>query len=158
MKAMRLSALIAVGINKIDPVILPEYVKWSIDLVQNDIKLFSSKFEKGEIGKDSHEVKQMADMIRVIIEYRDKDFEYVKKYDAVKMLHKDNVITHGFLNSRLRQMSSFRKDKQGPTPAIKRTVLNLIDAGKLIDITSVQMLKDYKTAVKSYAIGKNISN
>lgn len=158
MKVLRLSAMIAVGVNMIEPIIIPEYVTWAMDLIQNDIKSFSVKFEKGEIGKDSFESKQSADMIKAIVEYSEKDYNYVKKYDGVASLHKDKVISHGYLNSRLRNVASFRKDKQGPTPAIKRTVLNLIDNGKLIDLTSAQMLDRYKTAIKSYSISPTIKS
>ena len=39
-KILKLAALVAVGVDMSNPIIVPEYVQWAMDIVQNDIRCF----------------------------------------------------------------------------------------------------------------------
>jgi hypothetical protein len=65
-KVLKLSALIAVGENMVMPTITAEHMEWSANLVQADIQALTERFEAGEIGSNSFEVKQAGEIIRVI--------------------------------------------------------------------------------------------
>jgi hypothetical protein len=151
-KVLKLSALIAVGENMIEPIISTQSMLWSANLVQADIAALTERFETGEIGKNSFELKQQLDIIRVIKEYLEKDVSYVTKYQANPVLHKDRIVSHTYLSTRLCKMASFRNDKAGETVALKRTIQGLIDNGKLIVAGGPEFIKKYGTTQKAFHI------
>lgn len=155
-KVLKLSALLAVGQNMIEPVITQVDFEWAARLIEADINAITDRFDAGEIGGNSFELNQMKDMIRIIKEYVDKDFEYVSKYKAVEKMHKNKVISNTYLNLRLTKMASFRNDRIGGTGALKRTIQNMIDNGRLITLSSVELFKKYETTQKAYYIHPSI--
>jgi hypothetical protein len=154
MKALRLSALIAVGVNMIEPMITVEYAQWAINLVQNDIRILSSRFEAGEVGTSSHEIKQAKEIIRVIKDYCSSDYDKVKKYvtDKSQGLHKDKVIPYVYLNRRLSAASVFRLDRAGATVALKRAIQNLVDSDRLKELGKVWAQEKYGTSQRCFVV------
>jgi len=154
MKALRLSALIAVGVNMIEPTITVEYAQWAINLVQNDIRILSSRFEAGEIGSSSHEIRQAKEIVRVIKEYCSSDYDKVKKYvtDKSENLHKDKVIPYVYLNKRLSAASVFRLDRAGATIALKRAIQNLVDSDRLKELGKVWCNEKYGTSQRCFVV------
>lgn len=154
MKALRLSALVAVGVNMIEPTITIEYAKWAIDLVQNDIRILSSRFEAGEIGTSSHEIKQSKEIIRVIKDYCSSDYDKVKKYvtDKSQKMHSDKIIPYIYLNKRLSAASVFRLDKSGATVALKRAIQNLVDSDRLKELGKVWCNEKYGTSQRCFVV------
>ena len=155
-KVLKLAALVAVGENMIEPTISLYTAQWAIDLVKNDIATLTARFEAGEIGGNTFEINQMKDMIRVIKDYVQKDFAYVSKYNALEAMHKSKIISHNYLTLRLSKMASFRNDKQGSTVALKRTIQNLTDGGKLISVPSVELSAKYSTTAKAFYIHPSV--
>ncbi len=139
-----------------DPTISLETAHWAVDLVKNDMNTLTAKFEAGEIGGNTFEINQAKDMIRVIKDYVIKDFSYVNKYQALETMHKNKVISNTYLSLRLSKMASFRNDRAGATIALKRTIQNLIDNGKLIPISSMELSTKYGTTQKAYHIHPSI--
>jgi len=134
MKVLRLSALIAVGVNMSNPKIIPEYVEWATNLVERDIKMLSAKFQAGEIGKDSNEIRQYNDMIRTIKEYCTLPWEHAKKYCRLscQKFHNDKLIPNEYFNGRAGKLTSFLKEKG----SVERIQKMLIDEGLLIQIST----------------------
>lgn len=154
MKALRLSALIAVGVNMIEPTITAEYATWAINLIQNDIKILTSRFESGEIGSSSHEIKQSKEIIRVIRDYATSDYDKVKKYVTEKSerLHHDKVIPYVYLNKRLSAASVFRLDRAGATVALKRAIQNLVDSDRIKEVGKAWVNEKYGTSQRCFVI------
>jgi hypothetical protein len=68
-KALKLAALVAVGVYPYKPVIDREATQWATDIVVNDVLNIVDRFERGEIGLGAlgaNERKQIDDMVRVI--------------------------------------------------------------------------------------------
>lgn len=133
-KVLKLAALIAVGENMSLPTIDERSMLWAKKLVEADIAALTIRFEAGEIGSNSFELTQSKEAIRIFKDYVEKDFDYVKKYGAVQIQHKDRVVNNDYLNRRLAPLAAFRNDKNGKTVALKRTLNNLVDAGKIIEL------------------------
>jgi len=155
MKVMRLSALIAVGVDMINPLVTSEYVEWAINIVETDIKLLATRFESGEIGTNSQEIKQSLEIIRVIREYVSFDYEKVKKYvndkSSVK-LHQDKVVPYVYLNRRLSAVAAFRLDKAGATAALKRAIQNLVDSDRIKELGKVWCSERYDTPQRCFVV------
>jgi hypothetical protein len=153
MKVLKLSALIAVGVNYVDPIIIPQYVEWSKKLVVNDIEKLSKKFDEGEIGLSTFEGKQVQDVIRVIKEYLMKDWSEIATYNTGnQQMHKDRVIPYALLNKRLIQMASFRNDKNGGTFALKRCLQIMVDSDKIREVPRTELVTRFGTTQKAYIV------
>src|SRR5258708_18956231 len=74
-KVLKLSALIAVGENMIEPTISVQSMQWAADIVQGDIAALTERFEAGDIGANTFEVKQAGEIIRVIKDYTKLTYE-----------------------------------------------------------------------------------
>lgn len=156
LKALKLAALVAVGENIIEPTISLSTAQWAVNLVKNDIATLTAKFEAGEIGGSTSEINQMKDMIRVIKDYVSKDFEYVSKYQALLKMHQNKIISNTYLSLRLTKMASFRNDRIGATVALKRTIQIMVDNGKLIPFSSIELSSKYDTTQKAFFIHPSI--
>lgn len=155
MKALRLSGLVAVGVNMIAPVISVTDAKWAIDLVQHDIKALSSKFEEGLIGVNSLEGKQNADSIRMIKDFVTRDWNYIQKYCLGKTdqkLHHDKTVPYSYLSKRLSSVAAFRLDRIGATNALKRALQVLIDGDKIREIGKNDMITKYATTQRAFVV------
>jgi hypothetical protein len=151
MKTLKISALIAVGVNPIEPVVTPEYVQWAMELVSNDIRVLSSRFEMGEIGANTGELKQLDEMKRMIREYYNNP-EVITKYKVPQKLYDDKILTGSYLNRRLVAQASFKNDKMGSTIAIKRCISTLCDADTIREIGKMELGSKYGTTQKSYVL------
>lgn len=152
MKVMRLSAMIAVGVNMIDPVVTTEYVEWSINLVQNDIKMLSAKFENGEIGKHAGESKQQKELIRMIRDFYNRDWEYVSKYTKEKAMYEKHIIPYGYLNKRLSPHPAFNNDPRfKASVALQSAIQILVSTDKLRELGHLD-LKPFDTRQKCYVL------
>jgi hypothetical protein len=155
-KVLKLSALIAVGENMIDPVISVSAMNWAAQVVQADIAALTQRFEDGEIGANSFELKQANEIIRIVKEYVEKDFSYVSKYQAAANLHKDKIVSHTYLSLRLVKMAAFRNDRAGGLAALKRAINALVDNGKLIVAGGPKFVEKYGTNQKAYHIHPSV--
>ena len=153
-KVLKLSALLAVGQNMIEPVINEYDMQWSAQLVQADIAALTERFEAGEIGGNSFEVKQAGEIVRAIKNYVVSPYEQVEKYMQFKspQMHNDKVIAYGYLNKRLVAVAAFRNDKAGATFAIKRTIQNLIDSDRIKEMSKQLASDKYGTTQRCFVV------
>lgn len=152
MKALRLSALVAVGVNMIAPRIMPDHAEWALQLVNTDIKALSSKFEAGEVGTNTLEIKQMNEATRIIKEFVVKDWEHVKKYIDVKKMHDEKTIPYLYFSKRLANNVAFKSDRAGATNSIKRAIQTLIDRDSIREMTKNDAGTKFGTSQKCYII------
>jgi hypothetical protein len=155
-KVLKLSALIAVGVNMTDPVVLPEYIKWAMELVQHDIRALSEKFEQGLIGSNTYEIRQVAEVARMMKEYLLKDYETIKKYMVLatmsQLMHNAKVIPYAYLSKRLVSMACFRNDRQGATVGLKRALQVLIDSDKIREVNKLELINKFGTTQRAFMV------
>jgi hypothetical protein len=148
----RLAALVAIGINHYHPVITVECVNWAANLIVHNIQTLTAKFDTGDIG-EANERRQENDIIRIMIEYCTRDWKSIDKYKLdIEKLHNDKVVPYSYLSRRLGDTASFRNDKNGPTAAMKRTIQNLIDSNKIIEIGKPQMQMKYGKSMRAFML------
>jgi hypothetical protein len=156
LKTLKLAATLAIGHNPYNAIISLDDAQWAWNLVQNDIRALSHKFDEGLIGKSSSELKQSIEMTRIIREYVIKDFENAKKYGADERLHKDKIINNTYLNNRLGKLAIFQNDRIGGLAALKRCLQLFVDDGKLVATNGPEFMKKYNTSQKAWAIHPSI--
>ncbi len=154
MKVLKLSALIAVGENMIEPIIIPSYMEWAAKLVYADINALTDRFETGEIGNNSFEIKQSNEIVRMIKDYTTASYETISKYMPPKctILHNDKIIPYAYLSRRLIATSVFRTDKAGATIAIKRAIQNLVDSDRIKELGKAWTNDKYGTSQRCFVI------
>lgn len=133
LKALRVSALLAVGDNPGGPVIQPQHASWAIDLVSRDVSLLVDRFRDGDVGEG--DAKQVADLRRAINEFVERPFSEIKNYQVNKKMYEKAVIPYGYLWRRLSQSSSFKKDRRGAKTALRSAIDVLIFSGLLRELT-----------------------
>lgn len=153
-KVLKLSALIAVGENMIEPTITAEHMQWAANLVQSDIASITEKFDAGEIGANTNEVRQAQDIVRMIKDYVYSPYDKIEKYIQFKSqpMHTDRVIPYVYLNKRLAPLSSYRNDKAGATIAVKRAIQNLIDSDRIREVGKKWVDDKYGTSQRAFVI------
>lgn len=155
-KALKLAALIAVGLNPYEPKIDVISANYAIELVKHDINNILKRFSDGTIGVQNDEVPQRLDMLRVIHQYLTQPFEKSAPYGVVRKHFDNKALPYAYLNRRLSNVASYRKDRSGATAAIKRMTTILMDEGVLVELNRNQCQIEYGNTAKVYAI-QNVS-
>lgn len=151
-KVLKISALIAVGIHPFNPIISVDDVVWAKQIVINDVRALSDKFETGMIGKSSDELKQIEDMRRMIKRFVSEPWDVIHKYCDDQRLHSSKIIPASYLSRRLYAMSSYRNDKIGSANALKRTIQNLVDGDYLREVPSKEMIEKFGNKPKAFIV------
>lgn len=162
LKAMKIAGLIAVGINPIEPTITTYHVdnfgqvhniaQWAIDLVMNDVMLLSSKFDQGQVGSGTGEIKQLHRTRFIIREYLHLEQSRADAYKVPTNLFNDKIVPASYLSRRLASHTAFQNDRMGSTIALKRAIQALIDSDTIREIPPSQMIEKYGTKAKAYVV------
>lgn len=153
-KAMKLAALRAVGINRTNPIITYNDMKWAIGFVLTDINQIIRKFFLGEVGMTAlptDEHKQIEHVVRIIKEWA-ADPNYWQKYRDSKEMKDAKVILHEILSRRLLTLPAFSKDRLGATGALKRAIQTLIDWGYIAEVGQSTLQDKFGHKRKAYAL------
>lgn len=152
LKSIKLAGLIAVGCNMIYPVIDVEHLNLAMNMVKDDIRSLSQKFESGDIGSPSSETEQVKCLAKAMKDYIEGDWSKIGKYCTHQNLHHAKIIPYGYLNRRLIAMATFRNDRTGATNAIKRTIQNLLESDKIREISKKELADNHGTTQRAFMI------
>jgi hypothetical protein len=144
-KALKLGALVAVGVNTHEPMLTHETATWAIGLATSDVRNLIDRFEDGSIGKDDLESKQLANMLTAIIDYLTGSFSDVEGYGVPMGIFESRVVSLSFLHRKLHKTAPFRKDRLGATQAIQRAVKSLTEQGTIVEIGPLQRRERFGT-------------
>lgn len=154
LKAMKLAALVAVGVDPYAPVIDFDTAQWATSLVVKDAEMLLARFEAGEIGMGAlgaSELHQLKDMKSIIKRWTSGDPNALK-YGITEQMQRDGVFSYSALNSRLSAQASFRTDRMGATNALKRAVQHLLDADAIRELPKTQAHGTYGKAARMFII------
>ena len=131
LKAIRLSALIAAASNPHKPVITREYAEWAANLVTKDTQTMIGRFEEG-VGEG--DAKQLSDLRTALWQYKDMTPQRISEsYRIPEAVSKSGMIPFAFLQRKLANVTSFRKDKRGSTQAIQAAIATLVATGEIAE-------------------------
>lgn len=129
LKALKLAALIAVGVNPHQPVVTEGIAQWAVALIRDDSTRLAARFQAGDVGEG--ESKQQSVIIKLIQEYAGITLEEASKYHTTPSLHAARVVSYKFLMRRTQGLAPFTKDRRGPNEALKKALEALVDSGQL---------------------------
>lgn len=153
-KALKLSALIAVGCNPYDPVVNSDMATWAINLVLADVNNIMRRFDMGEVGVNNEETQQIVKLCETVKTYVISSWSEIKAYagEGNARLHSERIITYAYLHKKLARNVHFKKDRTGATNAIKKTLQTMMDRGDLLEISKPKLVTEYGTAQRAFSI------
>jgi hypothetical protein len=153
LKALRISALLAIGCNCRTPIVTAEHAQWAIEFVKRDIAVVATRFRKGDVG--SGDSKMIVDLKRVMKDYITSSPGVLEAYGVEKVLIKDKVIPYSYLQRRTANLSAFRRDRRGSSQALKAALGELIDSGYIVVLPKSVVQVKYKMSSILYGIVKS---
>lgn len=151
LKALKLSALIAVGVDPHAPIITSEIAQWAIGIVETDTQRISTRFTRGEIGTGAH--RHESDIRKAIEAFLTMIPEQRAQYKTPKSILFEPVVPFHYLRRRLRLRAAFKNDRRGPVKALEESIKDLIQAEILVEIPSTQAIQSYGVRSPLYAKG-----
>ncbi len=146
LKVLRISALLAVADNYINPCITLEHTTWALLLIRKDISLMQRKLVEGDVGVDDSSRENKAMM--VIREYFANPVP--AGYKVPEAMRAKGIIPHKYMQMRCQKVPSFVAHRGGSTEALKQVMKSFIDAGYLGEATKV--VENYAFHGKCYRI------
>ena len=146
LKALRLAALLAVGVNPHAPAISHAQAAWAIDLVRRDANILVARFASGDVG--GGESKQQADIVGIIQRFlREPNNRRFPGYAE------RGCIPKRFIHQSVTNRPAFRLDKRGSGRALRDTLADMISIGQLQLVPAATAAEWFKTAAVTYCLG-----
>lgn len=149
LKALKLSALIAVGVNPHNPVVTGPIATWAIDLIRGDSSRLSERFRKGAVG-EGHD-KQRSVVIEAIKWYLSTTHKSPKR-EAFKAA---GFIERSAIHPRVSGHTVFTALGKDSLRAFNGVIEDLIKTGELVLIDSLTLKNKFNTAAQCYGVGDN---
>lgn len=156
LKALRLAALVAVGMDIHNPVVNEDSARWAIRLVEKDVTTLVEHFVKGDVGQG--DAKQIYEVKRLIAEYYTTSIDKLKAYAVTRPMHTERVVPMAYLQRRGYQLSAFKNDRLGAGAALKRTVEALLDSGELQELPKSQQVGGFPVSGRAFVEAKQHGN
>lgn len=153
LKALKLAALVAVGVNPHNAVVTAEMAAWAIDFVTKEVEAVAARFKEGDVGKGDS--KEFHDLRRVIEAYFSTQSSMTKPTGQYGSLYKAKLVPYAYLLQRTANLASFRNDRLGATNAAKKTIQAFLESGLLIEVDRKTLSEKYNFSGVAYGIGSN---
>lgn len=151
LKALKLAALLAVGVDPNAPTVTKTEAEWAVAFISRDVNRVLEKFTDGDVG--TGESKQEHDFRRAVDEYLRMDPDERLSYKTPQTLLGDPVVPYHYLRRRLRLVSSFKHDRRGASVALDALIDNLVKAESLMIMPATQVWDKYSVRTPVYTIG-----
>lgn len=151
LKALKLAALVAVGINLQSPVVDAKCARWAIDFVERETRHLVEKFQKDEVGEG--EGQQESDLRRAVEMYLQLTKEQREKAQCPQALLDQPYVPYHYLRRWCRQRSSFKLDRRGTTVALQTLLDDLARSGALLVLNPATTMSLYHIKTPVYAQG-----
>lgn len=148
LKMMRVSALMAVADNWLNPIITKTHIDWALSLIHKDIAIMSKRIESGDIGMndDSRERK----IVKMLKEYLESPVP--ASYGIPDELRKASIIPRKFLQIRTSRQVAFNSHRAGANTALDHTMRSMCDSGYVMEVDRNKMAEQFNFHGKAYRI------
>lgn len=153
LKALRLGAVIAVGLNWVNPVLTAEVANWAINMVTRDSDVIATRFDEETIGEGEHTYEHH-------IRRATEDYFSMKKETKLntykvpkRLIPLKGIVPFTYYRRRLRNIGSFKNDRRGLKMAIDLALKDMCDAGILHQIPPMKVKDVHNLNTPLYIIG-----
>lgn len=153
LKALKLAALVAVGINPHSPVVTLQCAEWAIAIINRDVSRLLKHFSSGDIGTGDERME--SDLRRAIDDFLRMRPKLRRDYKVPESILEMPVVPIGYLRRRLRPLTSFRSHRLGANAALSLTLKSMVEAGELQLVPVAQAMLQFKISAPLYVTGTN---
>jgi hypothetical protein len=151
LKALKLAAIIAVGINPHAPTVTAEISQWAIDFIEKDVSVMATRFKTGEVGVGDH--RHEMDIRRAVEAYLKMTASQRLQYKAPKSILEEPIIPFHYLRRKLRLLSAFKNDRRGVARALEDSLKDMVKAEILRLVPPQQALEKFGVTSELYVVG-----
>lgn len=151
-RAMKLAALVAVGINKYNPSVDANCAQWAIDFVKNDGRILHEGLEGGGIGHfatDSVESECLNELTKQIAKYIIEPFKPSTNKAAIAEEHGAGIFRASYIQAFITKNKRFQDRDGKTTRALYETLQTLCDYG-YIELLPQNKAKTYRIIDRSF--------
>lgn len=134
LKALKLAALIAVGINYYNPVIDGASAQWAINATRHDTGNLSARFETGQVGQVSHDSAQLMDAKRKLRKLFSGGGDFTR-YKLTSEALSAGIFNNLFLQPALSSLLSFKVDRRGSAVAYQAMLSTMLRMGVIDELS-----------------------
>lgn len=148
LKALQISALLAIADNEVLPKITLAHATWAKSIVRFGIEAFSAKMDSGDIGDNDYtrEAKLKALMLKYL---REKPAE---SYHIHHDMQRTGIIPRKYFQRNVSSASAFINHKLGAAKALDTTLASLIDSGYIVEIQKDKVPAEWGPQGKCFRI------
>lgn len=151
LKALKLAAVIAVGCNPHAPVVTADIARWSIDFVERDVAVMTTRFQRGEVGVGDH--RHEVHIRKAIEAYLAMSASQRLQYKTPKSLLDQPVVPFHYLRRKLRLLSAFKNDRRGVARALEESLKDMVRAEILRQVPPQQAMEKFGVTSELYVKG-----
>ncbi|MGL4641358.1 MAG: DUF3987 domain-containing protein, partial [Shewanella sp.] len=151
LNAMKLAAVVAVGIYPSSPVIDYNCAKWATDLVSSNIAMLLGRFERGEVGVNpasftGDEPKQHRETVKWLKKvFNGSSADAEAKYKIPSVMFNSFCVPKHVLVSAMQHYACYRNTKGSARGAVKATIEFMKEAGELVELPKGQANEAFQT-------------
>lgn len=145
LKALRLAALLAVGVNPYAPEISAEQAAWALAMIRKDVGILLARFTTGDVG--TGESKQQADLVGVINRFLEGGSKKLADYE------KRGCVPKRYLQQCVANRPAFKTDRRGAGKALDESLEFMISSGMLQVVPRNTAKEWFQTTAVVYCLG-----
>lgn len=138
LKALKLAALIAVGVDAHAPTVTVEMAEWGIAFTRDSTVSVLARFDAGDVGRG--EAKQMVELRRAVDQYFLLGAESLRAYKVKADVQKQGLIPFSYLSQRAGRLSCFQNDRRGAARALSECIELAVASEVLAQVPKTQAL------------------
>lgn len=151
LKALKLSALLAVADRPHVAVVTDVEAQWATDFVRYGTEDVLARFDRGDVGQGAS--KQIVDLQRIISNFAERTPAALATYGVTADMWAKRVIPYVYLQRRSANLTSFRGDRRGATSALRDTIQSLLDMNILRELPKVQCTGEFGYHGRMFYLG-----
>lgn len=154
LKALRISAQVAVGCNMIDPCVDEAMANWAINIVVEDARNIMGRFKSGDITTSNLEGTKLDKMAMTFKEYIESPWEKIVKSTGINFsrMHAERIVPYTFISRRLINIACFKNESKGATEAIKATLRTMVERGDIQEVARATLAAEYDCRAVCYVV------
>jgi len=152
LKALKLSALLAVGESVHYPQIQKHHAEWAIDFVLRDVEGMTAHYASGSVGYGDHRLDH--EVREAFAHYLSLQPKQRAAYKVPTFLCDKPIAPYSYFLRRLQRKACFAQDRRGGTKALADTLSSLVNQGALTLIPPQQAAQQFGSTVALYCAGQ----
>lgn len=150
LKVLRLSGLLAVADNWVNPCITREHLEWALDVVRRDIKIMGKRLDTGDVGTgDGARERKLVSVLRDYLAS-----PLAASYKVPEEMRQNSIIPRSYLQIRTSRVASFYNHRAGQNAALDLAVQSAVNNGYLMEVDKAKVAEAYNYHGKAYRIIK----